>query len=420
MTSAEAVSAGGQRRSSPASGETHPASPPAQAAPAHVPDPAAGSPGPDTAPLVPRYGDSTLADLATSALAALGVEGQRNPLGLPAADRVCLLVIDGLGWELLRQQPAAAPFLSELARSARPLTAGFPATTVTSLSSLGTGLAPGQHGMLGYQVAVPGTGRLLNALRWDKRVDPLAWQPAPTIFEHAAAAGIAALRIAHGSYRDSGMSSAIMRGARYVPADTLGALVGRTAVALAHEPRALAMVYDAGLDATGHVCGCNSDAWRFQLGHVDRLAEQLAGALPPGTLLCVTADHGMVDVGEADRVDADKLPALREGVAILGGEPRARHVYAKAGAAADVLAAWRETLRDSAWVASRDQGIAEGWFGPMAPGMADRIGDVIAAAAGSAAVVASLTEPRETALFGMHGSMTSADQLVPLLIHGPG
>ncbi|HUZ27269.1 MAG TPA: alkaline phosphatase family protein [Streptosporangiaceae bacterium] len=383
-------------------------------------EPPAATQWPSAAPLIPRYGESTLADLATSVLAALGVPGEANPLGLADTERACLLVIDGLGWGLLREHQAAAPFLSELAMSGGPLTAGFPATTVTSLSSLGTGLPPGQHGMLGYQVAVPGTGRLLNALRWDKRVDPVSWQPASTIFERAAAAGVAAFRVAQGSYRDSGLSTAVMRGALYRSADTLGALAGTAAAALEQEPRALALVYEAGLDSTGHVCGCMSDAWRFQLGHVDRLAEQLAGALPQGTALYITADHGMVDVGAADRFDADAVPELRDGVAILGGEPRARHVYAKAGAAADVLDNWRETLGSSAWVASRDEAIAEGWFGPVDPGLSDRIGDVVAACAGSWAVVATSAEPRETALVGMHGSLAASDQLVPLLVYGLG
>jgi len=400
MTSAEAVAAG-DRSDRPGAA-------------------ADGAAVPAALPLIPRYGESSLADLATSILASLGLPGEANPLGLAEASRVCLLVIDGLGWELLRQHPAAAPFLSELARDGRPLTAGFPATTVTSLSSLGTGLPPGQHGMLGYQVAVPGTGRLLNALRWDKRVDPFTWQPASTVFERAAAAGIAPLRIAQGSYRDSGLSSAVMRGAIYRPADTLGALAGVAAAALAQEPRALAMVYHAGLDSTGHVCGCTSDAWRFQLGHVDRLAEQLAGALPPGTAMYVTADHGMVDVAPADRVDADTRPELRDGVALLGGEPRARHVYARPGAARDVLDTWRETLGPAAWVASRDEAIADGWFGPVSAQLADRIGDVVAASAGPLAVVATREEPRETALSGMHGSLAPADQLVPLLTYRPG
>ena len=397
MTSAEALSPRGQGALPPAAG------------------PAAGPP-----PAIPAYGRTTLADLSTSLLAGLGVPGEANPLGLAATDRACLLVIDGMGWELLREHPAAAPFLAELARSGQPLAAGFPATTVTSLGSLGTGRPPGEHGMLGYQVAVPGTGRLLNALRWDKQVDPLAWQPGSTIFERAAAAGIAPFRVAQGSFRESGLSAAVMRGALYRPADTLGALASQAAAALRAEPRALAMVYHAGLDSTGHALGCTSDAWRFQLGHVDRLAEQLAGALPPGTDLYVTADHGMVDVGPGDRIDADGRPELRAGVALLGGDPRARHVYARPGAAADVLASWRESLGGAAWVASRDEAIDEGWFGPVGPGRAERIGDVVAACTGTWAVVASRTEPRETALVGMHGSLAPADQLVPLLPYHSG
>ncbi len=370
---------------------------------------------PKSRPTLPRYGDNTLSDLASSILAALGAPGEANPLGLPPADRVCLLVVDGLGWELLREHPAAAPFLSELAVSGRALMAGFPATTATSLASLGTGRPPGRHGLLGYQVAVPGEGRLLNALSWDKLVDPVAWQSGTTIFERADAAGIGAFRVAQGSLARTGLSVAAMRGAAYCPADTLGALVAEAAAALRRRDRALAMVYHGELDATGHAWGCASDAWRYHLGHVDKLAEQLAGALPPGTTLYVTADHGMVDVPVQDRVDADAVPGLRAGVALLGGEPRARHVYAVPGAAADVLAAWQEILGAHAWVISRDEAIADGWFGPVTPSLAPRIGDVVAAPAGPWAVVATKAEPRESALIGMHGSVTPADQLVPLL-----
>jgi hypothetical protein len=370
---------------------------------------------PASLPTLPRYGESSLADLASSVLASLGVAGEANPLGLAPAERVCLLVVDGLGWELLREHPAAAPFLSELAVAGRPLTAGFPATTVTSLASLGTGRPPGQHGLLGYQVAVPGQNRLLNGLRWDSRVDPVAWQPGSTIFERAAAAGLGARRVAQASLAGTGLSVAAMRGAQFLSADTVGALVAQGAAALRRPGPALATVYHADLDSTGHVFGCSSDAWRYHLGHVDKLAEQLAGTLPPGTVLYVTADHGMTDVSAQDRIDADAEPALREGVALLGGDARARYVYAEPGAAADVLAAWREVLGLRAWVASREQAIAEGWFGPVDPAFAPRIGDVVAAPAGSAAIVATQAEPRESRLIGMHGSLTPSDQLVPLL-----
>jgi hypothetical protein len=299
--------------------------------------------------------------------------------------------------------------------TAAPLTAGFPATTATSLATLGTGRPPGQHGLLGYQVAIPGADALLNALRWDARVDPLSWQPGSTIFERADAAGVRALRVAPAAFRKSGLSVAAMRGAEYLAADTIGALVSRSASALAEGGPALANVYYGDLDSTGHALGCGSDAWQYQLAHVDKLAEQLASALPHGTVLHVTADHGMTDVLPADRVDVDALPQLREGVALLGGEPRARHVYCEPGAAGDVLAAWGEVLGDRFWVVSRDQAVADGWFGPVDPRFAARIGDVIAAPSGPGAIVATKSEPRESALTGMHGSLTQSDQLVPLL-----
>ncbi len=368
-------------------------------------------------PTLPRYAEACLDAVATSVLAAAGVPGEPNPLRLAPAERTCVLLVDGLGWELLRAHPAAAPFLSELAMPATPLTSGFPATTATSLGTLGTGRPPGRHGLLGYQVAIPGTGSLLNALRWDESVDPCQWQPGSTIFERAAAAGVRATRVSARQLQGSGLSAAALRGAAFAAADTPGMLVSAAADALAGEGPALVMVYYGDLDATGHLAGCGSDAWRYQLAHVDKLAEQLAAALPHGSVLHVTADHGMTDVPAADRIDADQLPALREGVELLGGEPRARHVYCRPGAAGDVLAAWTEVLGERAWVVTRDQAVAEGWFGPVDGAFLPRIGDVVAAPSGSCAVVATRAEPRESALIGMHGSLTPADQLVPLLTY---
>lgn len=369
-------------------------------------------------PALPPYGEGTLPDLASSLLGSLCVPGAGNPLGLPEAPRACLLIVDGLGWELLRDHPAAAPFLSELARNGYPLSAGFPSTTVTSLASLGTGRPPGEHGMLGYQVAVPGTGRLLNGLRWDSRVDPAVWQPGPTIYERAAAAGLAAVWVGRGAFATSGLTRAAIRGASYRAASSLGALVDQAGIALRAVDRGLVAVYVDSLDQTGHLFGCASDAWYFQLGHIDKLAEQLASVLPAGALLYVTADHGMVDIAPGSRVDADEIGDLRKDVALLGGEARARHVYTEPGAAADVLTVWRELLGDRAWVVTREEAISNGWFGPVAPGMAERIGDIVAAAAPGTAIVATKAEPMESGLVGMHGSLTPAEELVPLLLHG--
>ncbi|HWG02997.1 MAG TPA: alkaline phosphatase family protein [Trebonia sp.] len=373
---------------------------------------------PRTSPIVPSYGESSLSDLSASILAAMTGDAAGNVLRLPPARRVCLLIVDGLGWELLRAHQAAAPFLSELAFNSNPLTCGFPATTVTSLSSLGTGLPPGEHGMLGYRVAVPGTGRILNGLHWPDDVDPVAWQSRPTIYERATAAGIAAVHVAERGLESTGLSRAAFRGPVYRPADSLGALAHEALCAVNESERALVTAYHGDLDGVGHSYGVASEAWSHQLAHVDRLAEHIAGSLPPDSTLYVTADHGMVDVGPDDKVDVDTVDGLREGVDVLAGDARARYVYAAPGAAGEVLARWQEILGDRAWVLSREEAIKEGWFGAVNPGLAARIGDVVAAAAGNNGIIASATEPRESAMTGMHGSLTAAEQLIPLLGFG--
>jgi type I phosphodiesterase/nucleotide pyrophosphatase len=387
------------------------------------------------APPLPSYGVRSLSDLLPAVLSSLGtiVDQPTAPLGLPALPRVCVLMVDGLGWELLRTHAPLAPFLSGLAESAEPMTAGFPATTVTSLVSLGTGLTPGEHGMLGYTFAFPGAAvgaqpllgvgpavapLLLNALRWGVDLDPLEVQPRPTWLERAARSGVTVTNVGPARFAGSPLTLAGLRGGRYEGAELADDRAKRAIAALDRGHRSLVYVYWGELDAIGHRLGCGSPEWREQLAEVDRIAAMIAEALPSDGLLVVTADHGMVDVDPEDRVDVDAAGSpLRDGVVALAGEARARHVHARPGAAADVLATWRSFLGDRMWVRGRDEAVAEGWFGPFVPSThLGRIGDVVAAAHGPIAVVAATEQPGEAGLVGVHGSMTPAEQLVPLLM----
>jgi hypothetical protein len=167
--------------------------------------------------------------------------------------------------------------------------------------------------------------------------------------------------------------------------------------------------------------GPDTDAWRAQLGIVDRIAEQLAAGLPAGTSLVVTADHGMVHVPEDAKIDADSTPALQDGVRAIAGEPRARYVPCLPGAEADVLQAWAQVLGDGWWVLSRDDAIARGLFGPAtSAGARSRIGDVVALSLGDAGVVERRKLPRLASMPGQHGSITDDELLVPLLVFSAG
>ncbi|MGN9841635.1 alkaline phosphatase family protein [Nonomuraea sp. H19] len=362
---------------------------------------------------------ATLADLSGALLAAVGVpsESDQDPaIVLAPAERVCLFLVDGLGAELLRAHPEAAPFLSGL--GSRTLTAGFPTTTVTSLCSLGTALPPGEHGMLGLTLAVPGTGHLFNCLRWTlpdgQTMDPEKWQPAATVYQRAAQAGVEPVYVAPAEFEGTGLTRAVYRGVRYVPADTVDDRVARTLDALRERRSTHVTVYYGNLDAIGHMVGWGSEEWLRQLAIVDDMAQRLAEGLPPGSALYITADHGMVNATQ--KIDAESLSELTEGVALLGGEARARHVYAKPGAAQEVLQAWRATLQGKAWVVSRQEAVESGWFGPrVRDAWLERIGDVVAVPYADLAITAPTMHPIEAMFTGYHGSMTAAEQNVPLL-----
>ncbi len=391
-----------------------------------APAPAWGHPEPlalGSAP-VPEYGSGSLADLLPTLAAGLGVPGLEPTLTeLEPADRVCVFLIDGLGWEQLRSHPEDAPFMTSLLGSSRggtgrPITAGYPATTATSLASVGTGLPPGAHGLPGYTVRDPGTGELMNQLRWTPWTPPHAWQPYPTVFRRAHEAGVHTAQVSAPSFETTPLTQVALSGGTFH-----GRLSGEDRMDLAAEQlaagdRALVYTYYSEVDGKGHRFGVDSDPWRGQLAYADRLVQRLAEQLPPRTALYVTADHGMIDIPftEQHRIDFDEDWELRAGVALLGGEGRARHVYAVPGAAGDVLAVWREVLGEQFWVASRDEAIAAGWFGPhVDERVYARLGDVIAAAHDDVLIVASEREPKESAMVGNHGSMTPAEQLVPLL-----
>ncbi len=365
--------------------------------------------------VLPRYFGSSLAEVLPSAAAALGADSFTNTLDLPCRDAYVVLLVDGLGWHLLRNSPAEAPYLSSLAVATKPLTCGVPSTTATSLTSLGTGLPPGAHGVVGFTSRIPGTNRLLDALRWDKTVDPREWQPHPTVFARAATDGVLATAVLRRAFVGSGLTEASQRGASFVTADTAGERLA-AAVRCASVTKSLTYLYDGDLDFTGHRRGCGSAEWRHQLALVDDFTERLRDALPSSVGLLVTADHGMVDVTLDLRLDVDDEPALLDGVCLFGGEARLRHLYCDAGADVDVAMRWRERCGGRAWVVSRDEAIGEGWFGSVDSAVLPRLGDVMVASASDFAVVSRSRFPHEAKLLGLHGSLTADEMLVPLLL----
>ena len=367
---------------------------------------------------------ASICDVLPAAAALLGAPGGVDRLGLAesvgAKDRVAVVLVDGMGWHLLPELAGDAPLLASVVAGdtgwISELTCTFPSTTPSSLVSLATGARPGEHGILGFTLNVPGTDTVLNHIRWRHDPPPGAWQPLPTWFERLRRAGIGARAVLPAPFLGSGLTEAAYRGADVRPTQPEDDYAAAVAGELNAAP-GLVYGYTADLDTAAHVFGIGSAQWHEAAARVDALLTRLVETLPPDAVLLVTADHGGLNIPPDARVDLDADQRLGAGVRVVAGEPRVRYLHTEPGAAADVRAAWGEALDGRARVYGREQAVATGMFGPVDPAHLARIGDVVVVCTGDTAVLATGHEPPETAqLIGFHGAATPAEMAIPLIV----
>jgi predicted AlkP superfamily pyrophosphatase or phosphodiesterase len=347
----------------------------------------------------------------TNLVPALLQPGDEAPSWLPAeahdAERVVLLVVDGLGWNQLTPRRGTTPTLA--AMDGGPITTVAPSTTATALTSITTGLPPGEHGVVGYRIAVH--GEILNVLRWNTAAgDARQTIPPAKVQTHECFGGQRPPAVTRAEFATSGFTGAHLDGARFTGYRTLGTLAAEI-VRLARAGEPFVYAYYEGLDKVSHEYGLGLH-YDEELVWIDRLVARLLEELPAGTVLLVTADHGQVEVGP----NVLTLPSdVQSHIQIQSGEGRFRWLHARSGRATALLDAATELLGEHAWVRSRAQAIEEGWYGPrVTDAAAGRLGDVLLAAKGDVA----FDDPADTGpyvLVGRHGSLTADEMLVPLL-----
>ena len=359
-----------------------------------------------------RFG---LSDITNSIFNSLSVPETIDSLSLGSAEnREVLILIDGMGQDAIDKYGDQFPIFDEL-KQVKKLYTNFPSTTATSLSTLGTGVLPGVHGMLGYTVRVPRSdNRLLNALKWDERVDPVMWQKVPTLFERAVLAGVSVTHVAAKRYEGSGFTQAALRGAKYVGANGVDEMATAVSAALKPQP-SFVYTYLNTLDSAGHSDGVGSDKWLTALQQVSEFITKVKQLAPAGTRIWVTSDHGMVNSTEQVILGQDNK--LLENVTLIGGEPRARHIYIKEGAASETITQWQEFFGNKARVLSKESAIKDGLFGPVVTEDShDRLGDLIAIANNDLILVDPARVREESSMVGHHGGITDIEVEIPLLL----
>ena len=372
--------------------------------------------------VLPRYGRASVADVLPSIAAHLGLAAAGVPaLDLPSANRYVVVLVDGLGHQLLQRALALAPWCADRIGGSAVLTATVPSTTATSLTSLGTGRPPGQHGVVGYAFRDRVGGEVFNALTWNTAAVPEQVQCCPTWFEQLGAAGHQVTAVVPQRFDGSGLTRAALRGqvvSAMVDESDEQDRITRTVAASRQGSHSLVYVYERMLDHTGHALGVAHDAWGQQLSRIDAFLGRLREALDDDVVMLVTGDHGMVDVPTERRIILEEHPELLQGLAALAGEGRFRQLYTDHPDG--VAERWAELLGDRAWVRRRDEALDQGWFGENPdPAVTGRIGDVVVAMRQDWALM-STTLPGELGLVGMHGSLTAAEMLVPLLVDAGG
>ena len=364
-----------------------------------------------TSPVVPAYHDACVTALVPALL-----EGSAAPTWLPAkvlqARQILLLVLDGLGWLQLRNRTEVAPTLTDMAGGS--ITTVAPSTTAAALTSISTGLPPGEHGMVGYRIAVGGSsgpphGEILNALRWStgngdarRRHDPRLFQPCEMFGSQRPPV------VTRAQFADSGFTAAHLSDTRLFGYADRAGLVDQVLGAFAREEPFVYAYWDD-IDRTAHEFGL-AERYNDELAACDAMVAELLHRLPAGTAVVVTADHGQVHVGERLIHLPAEVTGLVDG---QSGEARFRWLHSRPGAASDLLAAAHQAFDHVGWVRSVDEVVSAGWLGDRVTSTArGRLGDVAVVARDPVAFV-DPAEASSIELIGRHGSLTADEMLVP-------
>lgn len=379
--------------------------------------------------VAPSYTQKSLSTVLPAIAAALGYSEELEPVhgagfhsaaqqsqadwGLHSNASTVFFVVDGLGYFNITEHAADAPFLAELNENCAHALAGFPSTTATSMSIIGTGQTAGSTGIVGYSAFDTVNGEHANFVSWKGLPDPLEFQRAPVILDSLARAGASVQSVGLPRYNGSGLTTAALRGPRYVEAHSLqDTLTAALSGARTHQ---LTHVYWAEIDKIGHHEGVGSTNWRAALRDFDFELRRFVEKCPAGTQIVLTADHGMINADPGQRVDLAQFSGLSKGLRGLGGEPRFTHAYFNSqGAANNAKATWEDAVGERGIVLTRDEIADSGLYGDVASHVYGWLGHLVIVAKERATIVDSQSmSPMALGLIGVHGSLTTTEMTIP-------
>ncbi len=346
-------------------------------------------------------------------------------------EKVLLIVADGFGYNrLLNHIREYDGILADIVGNGvlKPFTSPFPATTSTSLTSIFSGLAPAEHGVLGYQMYSPEYGCVVNTLEMkpvygysaeveiarDLSKHVKTW--IPTLQER----GIKASILTRGSIMGSGLSRIVHANIDLMPYVLESEMFVKCRRVLEEPEPAFLVLYFSGIDTLEHKYGPYSDEVTCEIQTFEFLLKdflnRLTDAAKRETLLMLTSDHG---------VQATKRTLYVKDIPDVWGrlqlppvcDSRCGFLFAKQGEKENLKSAFEKNVDGFRLIASNDL-IETSAFGDpkAAKSLQPLIGDWAALSKGTTALSYPYYEDdRNREQLGGHGGMTAEEVLVPLL-----
>jgi hypothetical protein len=395
--------------------------------------------------VAPAYDGRSIANILPSILGALDAPVPPELLaplrGLPpglfeGVERIVLLALDGWGWSQARTHLHGGWARLAARGSMQPLTTVGPSTTTAAFASLSTGLAPAQHGLLGYHLWLQEFGCIANMVSYapasggrplDALVKPEQFFDRPTAARLLERGGAWHLNVTRREFLGSALTRMLYQGGEHVGTTTLGELLVevRNALAAMRGGKGLIQAYWPAIDTVAHARGPASEHHAAEVALLgDALARELLDkARDPKALLLVTADHGLVTVPPEHMLRIRDHPALTDALLLPPwGDSRWAFLQSREGQREELRRALLERMAPGAHVLPTSEVERLGLLGPK-PWHARtraRLGDLVALAGPGSGLTWPFQwdqpgrPPRED-LLGRHGGTTPEEMLVPLL-----
>jgi len=379
----------------------------------------------------PDYEGGGFLNLMASLAAARGGEPRHPTLAaLPPAEiagarNVVFLIVDGLGDGFLLGRGKGSTLLAARRQS---ISAVFPPTTATAITTSYTGLSPAEHGLTGWFTYFSRAACVAAPLPFKPRgieqgLRGRGLAPAQVFRGAPLLDGLAtrAIVVSWDAIMDSDYNRHHCGGAeRRAYAKLEGLVDGIEAAVKSGPERKFVYAYWWQLDAIEHRYGAASQEAAAHFGLVDAAFQDLCARLAgTDTLIVATADHGFMDSADHEQLLLEDAPGLSGLLRFpLCGEPRVAWCHVQQGREREFAERARDWLGDRAEVRPSRELLDEGWFGPgeAHPEILERIGDVALVMRGRHTVKDRVAGEARHLHIGNHGGTSADEMLIPLIV----